>query len=120
MLKYILLTIITLNLLKTSNTMLAGGFSQQHTNEKCEDTLKKILSEHSGFKGYEIKSCEEQIVNGVNYRMILENNDKIVKKCKITIWTSFDETRINPIRYREGKDDCFTMFDNAQESTTSV
>ena len=115
---FIFLMIITI--LKANNDRVVGGFEKKSGHQECETALKIILNEHPGFQDYSVKSCETQLVNGINYRMILVHPDKVVKKCKITIYQSFDKNNTSPLKYREKENDCFTMFDNAKQSTTTV
>lgn len=117
--RLIFFTIMMLNILNTTNSMMTGGFSKQDTVEKCETTLKLILSTYQGFKNYSIKSCETQLVNGINYRMVLENSNRLVKECHLTIYQSFDKTKTTPINYREKENDCFTLFEKSKEKTTT-
>ena len=120
MIKEVFISIILLAFFKANNQKVLGGFEKKNGHEECETALKIILTEHPGFQDYSVKSCESQLVNGINYRMVLVHPNKVVKKCKITIYQSFNKNETTPLKYREKENDCFTMFENAKQSTTSV
>jgi hypothetical protein len=120
MLNKITIFLISIVLIKTHGDRMVGGFEKKHTNEECENVLKTVLTEHLLFADYSIKSCETQLVNGLNYRMVLVNPEKDIKKCKITVYQSFDKTETKALKYREKEEDCFTMFENAKISTTGL
>lgn len=120
MIKKVFISLMMITFLKATNEKALGGFQKNGGHQECETALKIILAEHQAFQDYSVKSCEKQLVNGVNYRMVLVHPNKVVKKCKITIYQSFDKNTTTALKYREKGNDCFTMFDNAKQNTTSV
>ena len=121
MLKKFLISLIILNLLK-SEEVITGGFTKQATIDLCKPVYEKILQDYTGFKDYEIKSCETQVVNGTNFRMKLETAaaDTKVQNCFITVFQSLDKKTTDVTEYREKENDCFTKFNAAGVSTGSV
>jgi hypothetical protein len=111
--KRFLITLVLLNLAMNEEIEieqeLLGGYKTQKP-EFCQEMFNKMRHDYSTFQEHEILSCETQLVNGVNYRMILKNTNHQIQQCTVTIYSSFKKDKIYYYKQFHGEDDCFTKM----------
>ncbi len=120
MIKLLTVLLFAISIQNAVNEKVIGGFEKLNSHNECLAVFEQIKSDFLGFSPYSVKSCEKQLVNGLNFRMTLVNSDQVIKTCKLTIYKSFDGSLIEPLKYREKEHDCFTKFENAKVSTTDL
>ncbi len=95
-LKTLLITALLMLNLLNGQDHLVGGFSNSDKTQ-CQKPIDDFLKMHQHgeliFFEYEVKSCESQVVAGMNYKMTLEIYGQ---DCEVTIYRNLrNELKIN-------------------------
>lgn len=117
---YFYITILTMMISLKSFKIpkIVGGFTKQD-NKKCQPLFNQFGTEFSTFKKHQIKSCYTQIVNGVNYKIELENPVHSIKNCLITVYQSLDK-KIRFMKNTHGERDCITQLEKMEQIRSEI
>ncbi len=108
----ILTTMISAEKVKIDSNLL-GGWKEQKV-EVCMEVFQRFSKEYKDFEFHYIDSCRTQVVNGINYRMNLINEDHRISNCLVTINESFDKQKLFVMKNFHAEQDCF-FFENEEE-----
>ena len=94
---------------------MVGAFDDTEI-EECEEAKLNVMEKlDETFWKHTISHCSKQIVNGINHKMILVNDDHEIDSCDLVVWRDFHGKEFKILQGRAPYRDCYTLLRELKE-----
>ena len=84
--------------------------------EECDDIRSHVYDKiDPTFAKHKVSFCEKEIDNGMNFKMIMVNDDHPITSCDIVIWHDFHKRRFKVLKFKAPYRDCFALLRDHKE-----